>query len=197
MPDPRQGKRGHLAEELVERACLYYRSQGLALITKAPTPVTVLSGGRAFFKAKAISDFVGVLAGGIPVSLEVKSSRNLTRFRLDEEVIIPHQVAYLNDTIALGGIGAYLFLWRQGKGQDQFPRCGLASLDRVEQWLAEGVASIEFTRLLVETWECPFSGGLQAFDFLPGLILLAQGPRQERPMSTALPLVGSRQGART
>lgn len=190
MPGSRQGKRGHLAEELVERACLYYRSQGLALITKAPTPVTVLSGGRAFFKAKAISDFVGLLAGGIPVSLEVKSSRNLTRFRLDGEVIIPHQVAYLNDTIALGGVGAYLFLWRQGA----LPRCSLASLDRVESWLAEEAASIPFSNLQAETWDCPFTGAMQAFDFLPGLRWLAEKPRVARLMSTALPLVGSRHG---
>lgn len=190
MPDPRQGKRGHLAEELVERACTFYRSQGLALITKAPTPVTVLSGGRAFFKAKAISDFVGVLAGGLPVALEVKSSRNLTRFRLDEEVIVPHQVAYLNDTIALGGVGAYLFLWRQGA----LPRCSLAPLDRVERWLAEEGASIPFSHLDAETWDCPFTGVMQAFDFLPGLMALAQKPRQTRAMSTALPIVGSRHG---
>jgi len=190
VPDPRQGKRGHLAEELVERACLYYRSQGLALITKAPTPVTVLSGGRAFFKAKAISDFVGVLAGGIPVSLEVKSSRNVTRFRLDEKVIVPHQVAYLNDTIALGGVGAYLFLWRQGA----MPRCSLAPLDQVEGWLFSQSVSIPFPNLEAETWDCPFTGVMQAFDFLPGLMLLAKAMKQERPMSTALPLVGSRRG---
>jgi penicillin-binding protein-related factor A (putative recombinase) len=196
VPDPRQGKRGHLAEELIERACLYYRSQGLALITKAPTPVTVLSGGRAFFKAKAISDFVGVMAGsggqGIPVALEVKSSRNVTRFRLDEEVIVPHQVAYLNDTIALGGVGAYLFLW----SVEGYPRCSLASLDQVEGWLFSQSVSIPFSNLEAETWDCPFSGVMQAFDFLPGLLVLAQRPRQERTMSTALPLVGSRQGVR-
>lgn len=191
MPNPRQGKRGHLAEELIERACLYYRSQGLALITKAPTPVTVLSGGRAFFKAKAISDFVGLLAGGIPVSLEVKSSRNLTRFRLDEDVIIPHQVAYLNDTIALEGVGAYLFLW----SAEGYPRCSLAPLDQVEGWLFSQSVSIPFTNLNAETWDCPFSGAMQAFDFLPGLISLAQKPRRERVMSTALPLVGSRHRA--
>lgn len=165
MPDPRRAKRGHLAEELIERSCLYYRSKGLALITKNQTPVTVLSGGRAFFRAKATSDFSGLLRGSIPVALEVKSSRNLTRFRLDEE--------------------------RQGA----LPRCSLAPLDRVERWLAEeGVASIPFTNLDAETWDCPFSGVLQAFDFLPGLRFLAQNPRQTRAMSTALPLVGSRHG---
>lgn len=190
MSDPRRAKRGLLAEELVERACLYYRSQGLALITKAPTPVTVLSGGRAFFRAKAISDFVGLLKGGIPIALEVKSSRNLTRFRLDEEVMVPHQAAYLNDTIALGGVGAYLFLWRQGA----FPRCSLAPLDRVERWLTEEAASIPFSNLDAETWDCPFSGAMQAFDFLPGLMHLAQKRSElgRRQMSTALPLVGSR-----
>jgi hypothetical protein len=190
VPDPRQGKRGQLAEELVVRACTFYRSQGLALITKAPTPVTVLSGGKAFFRAKAISDFVGLVKPSIPVALEVKSSRNATRFRLDEEVIVPHQVAYLNDTIALGGVGAYLFLWRQGA----LPRCSLAPLGQVEGWVFSQSVSIPFPSLQAETWDCPFSGVMQAFDFLPGLLLLAQRPRQTRAMSTALPLVGSRHG---
>lgn len=72
---------GQIIEKEIERACLYYKTQGMADIEKTPEPFMVLKKeGQGIFKGrftrkKAQPDFKGTLKGGRSVVFEVKSTQ--------------------------------------------------------------------------------------------------------------------------
>lgn len=184
MIDFGKANRGRGAEAIVTVACEEYRRQGRALITKVPTPTTILSKGGGFFKARSICDFIGTLSGGRALAIEVKSTRNKGRFPLDRNTIKENQLRYLQDNAALGGVSVYLFLFSSGG----FDHCQVVLLPVLMGWIAER-KSIPFNDLLRQTVGCapvhfplmpmvcdgfalPFT-----WDFLPALEKLSEGRR--------------------
>lgn len=108
--------RGERAEDQVLAACARYLAEGQAWIVKRPTPIRPLAspgpGGRfpAVFEAKAGCDFVGVLAGGRAVLVELKTSSgpSLPLARHGKPVLGPAQAAELEAVHQLGGLAAVL-----------------------------------------------------------------------------------------
>lgn len=98
---------GQSIEKEVERACLYYQSQGIAIVQKTPEPFSVKAKqprGRfigQFGGAKAQPDFKGVLAGGRTVVFEVKSTQD---DRIKQSVLTETQAALLDSYYQMGAI---------------------------------------------------------------------------------------------
>ena len=71
--------RGKGLEELIEWANKAYLKKDIALVTKVPTPTKVIRKGNkiasAFFEAKSILDYVGVVDTGIPIAFDAKQTR--------------------------------------------------------------------------------------------------------------------------
>ena len=73
-----RGLRGSLLEELINRSNEVYRTQGLALVQKIPTPITPVEMSKnhrcitlAYFEKQSTVDYIGVVQG-IPVCFDAK-----------------------------------------------------------------------------------------------------------------------------
>lgn len=107
-----RGLRGSTLEELINRSNEWYRSSGLALIQKIPTPITPISIDKqsrhitlAYFEQKSTVDYIGAVQG-IPVCFDAKECGADT-FPLQN--IHPHQVAFMKEFEEQGGI-AFIIL---------------------------------------------------------------------------------------
>lgn len=106
-----RGLRGSDLEELINVTIDHYRSQGLALIQKVPTPITPIEIEKesrhitlAYFDKKSTVDYIGVVQG-IPVCFDAKECAEDT-FPLQN--IHPHQVAFMEDFEKQGGVAFLL-----------------------------------------------------------------------------------------
>lgn len=93
-------------EKIIIDACEYYRSQGIADITKVDEPFKVLKlyGYRQFkgqFTDKANPDFEGTLKGGQSICFEAKYT---SQRRMAKSVISEKQEEVLNYKSALGAV---------------------------------------------------------------------------------------------
>lgn len=100
--------RGRSLERLIEISNAAYRRQGRAVVHKVPTAWMPLRNGSgrivsAKVEQKATVDFLGVLAGGRAVAFDAKENREETRFPLDARWA--HEVQFIRDEMAVGGIG--------------------------------------------------------------------------------------------
>jgi len=103
-----RANRGRSLERLIEISNTTYRRQGRAVVHKVPTAWLPLRNGRgqivsAKVQEKAVVDFLGVLAGGRAVAFDAKQNRGATRFPFDDRWA--HEVAFIRDVIAAGGVG--------------------------------------------------------------------------------------------
>lgn len=84
-----------------------YQRLGLAVVTKHEVRKVRRRDGTFIYASKSISDFTGILAGGRFVAFDAKSLRQPTLFwRPDARQL--HQLAYLRQVAALGGLAFYL-----------------------------------------------------------------------------------------
>lgn len=102
--------RGMVSENIVERTCKQYRERNLAVITKVPTPVTVLRlrGNRisdGFYAKKGTVDFEGTLAGGRSIAFDSKETKSKN---LPLDNIQKHQLDYLESVSRMNGIAFIL-----------------------------------------------------------------------------------------
>ncbi len=95
-----RGLRGSGLEELINRTNESYRSKGLALIQKVPTPITPIKIDKenrhitlAYFEQKSTVDYIGAVQG-IPVCFDAKECHSDT-FPLQN--IHEHQMAFMED----------------------------------------------------------------------------------------------------
>lgn len=95
-----RGLRGSGLEELINRTNELYRSQGLALIQKVPTPITPIKIDKehrhitlAYFEQKSTVDYIGAVQG-IPICFDAKECHSDT-FPLQN--IHEHQVEFMED----------------------------------------------------------------------------------------------------
>ncbi len=84
-----------------------YRRRNLAVVTKHEVRKVRRRDGTVIYASKSVSDFTGVLAGGRFVAFDAKSLRRPTlTWKPDARQL--HQLDYLRQVAALGGIAFYL-----------------------------------------------------------------------------------------
>ena len=91
----------------------YYTDQGIALITKRPTPINIVKvdysrGARitdAYFEKQSTTDYNGVYKGKY-LDFEAKNTKNKTSFPLSN--IEDHQILHLKRVIEQGGIAFFI-----------------------------------------------------------------------------------------
>lgn len=96
--------RGRTFENLIEKACQYYRIKGLAMIEKTPEPFRVkrkASDGTftGYFTGHAQPDFKGTLANGRSICFEAKVTSTK---RMNQGVITANQAECLDMHESLG-----------------------------------------------------------------------------------------------
>lgn len=98
---------GQIIEKEIERACLYYKVEGVAEIEKTPEPFSVTEKkekgcfiGR-FGGKKAQPDFKGTLLGGLSIVFEVKSTKENA---IKESALTKNQSELLERHYKLGAI---------------------------------------------------------------------------------------------
>ena len=106
-----RGLRGSSLEELINRTNEKYRSSGLALIQKVPTPITPIRIDKekrhitlAYFDQKSTIDYIGAVQG-IPVCFDAKEFATDT-FSLQN--IHAHQVEFMGDFEKQGGVSFFI-----------------------------------------------------------------------------------------
>ena len=105
--------RGMSLEEDINLSNDYYKSHGLCLITKRPTPINVVkvdySKGaiitNAYFEKQSTTDYNGVYKGRY-IDFEAKSTLKTTSFPLAN--ISPHQIDHLKNVLLHGGIAFFI-----------------------------------------------------------------------------------------
>lgn len=106
-----RGLRGSSLEEFINMTNDTYRTNGLALIQKVPTPITPINIDKAsrhitlaYFDQKSTVDYIGVVQG-VPVCFDAKEC-NKDTFPLEN--IHRHQVAFMENFEQQGGISFIL-----------------------------------------------------------------------------------------
>lgn len=107
------GNRGMNLENDINITNEFYRSKGMCLITKRPTPINVVSveyknGPKitnAYFEKPSTTDYNGVYKGRY-IDFEAKSTRQTTSFPLAN--ISKHQIEHLKQVILNNGIGFFI-----------------------------------------------------------------------------------------
>lgn len=105
--------RGMNLEENINISNEYYLKEGIALITKRPTPINVVkvdytNGKRitdAYFEKQSTTDYNGVYKEKY-VDFEAKSTRSKTSFPMAN--ICKHQIQHLKNVIHFGGIAFFI-----------------------------------------------------------------------------------------
>lgn len=110
-----RGLRGSTLEEMINETNEIYRSKGLALIQKIPTPITPVEMKAnkqitlAYFDKKSTVDYIGAVQG-LPVCFDAKESKSTT-FPLAN--IHEHQYEFMRDFEAQGGIAFFLIYYTE------------------------------------------------------------------------------------
>lgn len=107
------GNRGMNLEEDINLTNEFYKSQGLCLVTKRPTPINVVkvdyTNGpiitNAYFEKQSTTDYNGIYQGKY-LDFEAKSTQKTTSFPLSN--ISPHQISHLEQVIKHGGIAFFI-----------------------------------------------------------------------------------------
>ena len=105
--------RGMNLEEDINLSNEWYTEQGLALITKRPTPINIVKvdytkGARitdAYFEKQSTTDYNGVYKGKY-LDFEAKNTKSKTSFPLSN--IEKHQIIHLKRVLEHGGIAFFI-----------------------------------------------------------------------------------------
>ncbi len=114
-----RGLRGDAFEETINLTNERYRQEGIALIQKIPTPIVPVEMDqktriitKAYFDKKSTVDYIGVM-NGAPLCFDAKETgKNFLPF----SNIHPHQVAFMKDFAAQGGL-AFLLVHLSAHGK--------------------------------------------------------------------------------
>lgn len=132
-----RGLRGSLLEEMINMTNETYRTQGLALIQKIPTPITPIRMDKesrhitlAYFDQKSTVDYIGAVQG-VPVCFDAKECKT-DAFPLAN--IHAHQIAFMRSFEEQQGI-AFLLLFFSGRDTFYYLRLEelLRYVERAEQ----------------------------------------------------------------
>ena len=105
--------RGMSLEEDINLSNDYYKENGIALITKRPTPINIVKvdysrGARitdAYFEKQSTTDYNGVYKGKY-LDFEAKNTKSTTAFPLSN--ISEHQIVHLKNVLFHGGIAFFI-----------------------------------------------------------------------------------------
>ena len=105
--------RGMNLENDINLSNEWYNDQGIALITKRPTPINIVKvdyskGARitdAYFEKQSTTDYNGVYKGKY-LDFEAKNTKSKTSFPLNN--IEKHQIVHLEKVIQHGGIAFFI-----------------------------------------------------------------------------------------
>jgi len=104
-----------------------YQRRDLAVVSKHEVRKVHRRDGTVIYAQKSVSDFTGVLAGGRFVAFDAKSLRRASlTWKPDLRQL--HQLAYLQQVAALGGIAFYLV--RNGPDEARIVLPGAVSADQ-------------------------------------------------------------------
>ncbi|MCR5691003.1 MAG: Holliday junction resolvase RecU [Eubacterium sp.] len=133
-----RGLRGSLLEELINLTNEKYRSQGLALIQKVPTPIKPIKIDQAtrhitlaYFDQKSTVDYMGVIQG-IPVCFDAKECAKET-FPLAN--IHAHQFQFMKEYEDQEGLSFLIIFF---KSRDLYMYLPFAKLEEFWQRMEEG-----------------------------------------------------------
>jgi len=111
-----RGLRGSTLEELINLTNELYRSKGLAIVQKVPTPITPVridnatrTISLAYFEQKSTVDYIGA-AQGVPICFDAKET---ARKSLPLQNIHQHQIDFMRDFEKQGGIAFLLVHFTQ------------------------------------------------------------------------------------
>jgi recombination protein U len=114
-----RGLRGSTLEELINMSNDKYKSAGLALIQKIPTPIKPINMNKetgqitlAYFDQRSTVDYIGAVQG-IPVCFDAKECHTST-FPLHN--IHEHQVEFMQEFEKQGGI-SFIIIYYTGKDE--------------------------------------------------------------------------------
>lgn len=143
-----RGLRGSVLEEMINRSNETYRTHGLALIQKVPTPITPINIDRttrhitlAYFDQKSTVDYIGAVQG-IPVCFDAKECRS-DRFSLQN--LHDHQYRFMSDFERQNGIAFILLYFTSHDEKFYVPFCDIQKF--VERAESGGVRHIKYEEL--------------------------------------------------
>ena len=111
------GLRGSTLEDMINRTNEAYRSAGLALIQKIPTPITPVEMNKsrqitlAYFDQKSTVDYIGVIQD-VPVCFDAKECATDT-FPLQN--VHSHQISFMRDFEKQGGVAFFILFYTRRK----------------------------------------------------------------------------------
>lgn len=158
--------RGMAFEQLLDFTNRMYEQQGIALITKRPTPVKILGTNRngmihGYLEKPSTVDYDGTYQGR-SIVFEAKSTKELSRFDLKN--IHDHQVEYLAKVDKLGGISFLLVEFAAHQTTYLLPFKTLAGYWMRKQRGGRGTKSIPLEDFEVHAHQVP--GGRVPVDYL-------------------------------
>ncbi|MCL2353253.1 MAG: Holliday junction resolvase RecU [Defluviitaleaceae bacterium] len=106
-----RGLRGSTFEEIINMTNEKYKSKGLAVVEKIPTPITPVAINKetrhitlAYFEKKSSVDYIGAVQG-IPICFDAKETRQKS-FPINN--IHLHQIDFMEAFVTQGGIAFML-----------------------------------------------------------------------------------------
>lgn len=153
-------------ESIIDNACAYYRSIGLADIEKTPEPMRPIGSpdraGRflACYTKQAQPDYKGVLKGGRAINFEAKHTDS---DRLTFDRVLTAQALRLSRTEALGGVAFVLSF--SGRAFYRVPWAVWKDMKRL-------FGRKYITQSDIEIYRVPFAA--------PGVLLFLEGVKEEQ-----------------
>ncbi|SCH30567.1 Holliday junction resolvase RecU [uncultured Faecalibacterium sp.] len=154
-------------ESIIDNACAYYRSIGLADIEKTPEPMRPIGSpdraGRflACYTKQAQPDYKGVLKGGRAINFEAKHTDS---DRLTFDRVLTAQALRLSRTEALGGV-AFVLCSFSGRAFYRVPWAVWKDMKRL-------FGRKYITQSDIEIYRVPFAA--------PGVLLFLEGVKEEQ-----------------
>ena len=145
-----RGLRGSTLEELVNLTNELYRSKGLALVQKVPTPITpVRFDGEtrtislAYFDQKSTVDYIGA-AQGVPICFDAKETARKSFPMIN---IHKHQIEFMQDFEKQGGAAFLLIHFTHADEYYYLPFGDLMEhYTKMEQGGRKSIAYVDFKK---------------------------------------------------
>lgn len=165
-----KSNRGQSLEEDLNQTNLYYRTHGIALIHKKPTPIQVVHVEypqrskakitEAYYRTPSTTDYNGVF-NGYPIDFEAKQTENKTRIPL--KMLHSHQIEHLRQVTKHRGL-AFLII-RFSAYQETY----LLEFKAFDEYIIEGSAkSVPYLWIKENAYLCSQSY-LKPCDYIEGI----------------------------
>lgn len=149
----------------------YYNDRGIALITKRPTPINVVSvdyssGARitdAYFEKQSTTDYNGIYKGHY-LDLEAKSTLSKTSFPLSN--VYEHQFNHLQQVVVQGGLALFIIRFSALDETYLIEAIHIIEYKKSDQRRSIPISLIRQWGILIEVGYAPRIDYLKALDIL-------------------------------